>query len=127
MTRGRLILVVVPALAIALLMSTFRASPLPTPAPFAGPLPPASPPERMSLYQLPTGVTHRDAASAYRGGSFRDKRDFAMTALLVKHPRGDLLIDATTTGDLPRSSWTPPGTIGDRCAPSSLRTPTGTT
>jgi glyoxylase-like metal-dependent hydrolase (beta-lactamase superfamily II) len=93
MTRGRLILVVVPALAIALLMSTFRASPLPTPAPFAGPLPPASPPEGMSLYQLPTGVTHRDAASAYRGGSFRDKRDFAMTALLVKHPRGDLLID----------------------------------
>jgi glyoxylase-like metal-dependent hydrolase (beta-lactamase superfamily II) len=30
---------------------------------------------------------------AYRGGSFSDKRDFAMTAVLVKHPKGDLLID----------------------------------
>lgn len=47
----------------------------------------------MSLVQLPTGVTHRSAAFAYRGGSLRDKRDFSMTALLVKHPRGDLLID----------------------------------
>jgi glyoxylase-like metal-dependent hydrolase (beta-lactamase superfamily II) len=47
----------------------------------------------MALFQLPTGVTHRNAAFAYRGGSFFDKRDFAMTAVLVKHPRGDLLID----------------------------------
>jgi len=47
----------------------------------------------MSLVQLPTGVTHRNAAFAYRGGSFCDKRDFSMTALLVKHPQGDLLID----------------------------------
>ena len=47
----------------------------------------------MSLIQLPTGVTHRSAAFGYRGGSFFDKRDFSMTALLVKHPRGDLLID----------------------------------
>jgi glyoxylase-like metal-dependent hydrolase (beta-lactamase superfamily II) len=47
----------------------------------------------MSLIQLPTGVTHRSASFAYRGGSFFDKRDFSMTALLVKHPRGDLLID----------------------------------
>jgi glyoxylase-like metal-dependent hydrolase (beta-lactamase superfamily II) len=47
----------------------------------------------MALFQLPTGVTHRSAAFAYRGGSFADKRDFAMSAALVKHPRGDLLID----------------------------------
>lgn len=47
----------------------------------------------MAIFQLPTGVTHRSAAFAYRGGSFFDKRDFAMTALLVKHPQGDLLID----------------------------------
>jgi glyoxylase-like metal-dependent hydrolase (beta-lactamase superfamily II) len=47
----------------------------------------------MAVFQIPTGVTHRSAGVAYRGGSFSDPRDFAMTAVLVKHPRGDLLID----------------------------------
>lgn len=45
------------------------------------------------MFQLPTGVTRRSAGFAYRGGSFLDRREFAMTAVLVKHPRGDLLID----------------------------------
>ena len=31
---------------------------------------------------------------AFKGGSFRDKRPFAATAILVTHPKGDLLIDA---------------------------------
>jgi glyoxylase-like metal-dependent hydrolase (beta-lactamase superfamily II) len=47
----------------------------------------------MALQHLPTGIIHRNAAVAYRGGSFADKRDFAMSAALVKHPRGDVLID----------------------------------
>lgn len=47
----------------------------------------------MAVYQLPTGLTHRSAAFAYRGGSFTDARDFTMTAALVVHPRGDILID----------------------------------
>jgi glyoxylase-like metal-dependent hydrolase (beta-lactamase superfamily II) len=47
----------------------------------------------MSLSRIDAGVIHRTAAFGYRGGSFRDKRDFAMSAVLVKHPRGDLLID----------------------------------
>ncbi len=47
----------------------------------------------MRIWKLPTGVTHRSAAFAYRGGSFGDRRDFVMTAVLVEHPRGDLLID----------------------------------
>ncbi len=72
----------------------FSAAPLPAPAPLdAASLPPASPPGEMQLFRLPTGVTHRSAGFAYRGGSFGDTRDFAMTAVLVKHPRGDLLID----------------------------------
>lgn len=79
--------------AIALFTTTFRASPLPEPAPLTGPVPAASPPAEMTVYQLPTGVTHRSAGFAYRGGSFRDHRDFSMTAVLVKHPQGDLLID----------------------------------
>ena len=80
-------------LAFVLLASTFTPSPLPAPPPFAGPLPTASPPAGMAVFQLPTGVTHRSAAFAYRGGSFGDRREFAMTAVLVKHPGGDLLID----------------------------------
>lgn len=79
--------------AAALLLSTFAASPLPAPPPLAGPLPSAAPPPAMSVVRLPTGVTHRSAAFAYRGGSFFDARDFAMTAVLVRHPRGDVLVD----------------------------------
>jgi len=78
----------------ALLFSTFTAAPLPSPPPLAvAALPSASPPASMAVFALPTGVTHRSAAFGYRGGSFSDKRDFAMTATLVEHPRGDILID----------------------------------
>jgi N-acyl homoserine lactone hydrolase len=48
----------------------------------------------MAIYQLPTGTYETRAAFAVRGGSFRDKRHFAATAILVRHPKGDLLIDA---------------------------------
>jgi N-acyl homoserine lactone hydrolase len=48
----------------------------------------------MAIYQLPTGTYETRAAFAVRGGSFRDKRHFAATAVLVRHPKGDLLIDA---------------------------------
>jgi glyoxylase-like metal-dependent hydrolase (beta-lactamase superfamily II) len=47
----------------------------------------------MSVFGLVTGVTHRSAAYAYRGASFLDRRDFSMSATLVKHAKGDLLID----------------------------------
>ena len=77
----------------ALLARSFAASPLPAPPPLADPLPPASPPAAMAVFKITTGVNHRSAAFAYRGGSFLEKRDFTMTATLVKHPRGDLLID----------------------------------
>lgn len=77
-----------------LLWSTFLPAPLPAPAPLAEQaLPPASPPAAMAVFALPTGIVHRTAAFGYRGGSFSDKRDFAMNAVLVKHPQGDLLID----------------------------------
>jgi hypothetical protein len=70
-----------------------RSAPLPELAPLTLDWPAASPPADMTLVHLPTGVVHRNAGVAYRGGSFRDKRDFAMSAALVKHPRGDILID----------------------------------
>jgi glyoxylase-like metal-dependent hydrolase (beta-lactamase superfamily II) len=91
--RPALVAVTLLVVAIALFFSTFAASPLRAPPPLAGPLPSASPPPAMSVFQLPTGVTHRSAAFAYRGGSFFDARDFAMTAVLVRHPRGDVLVD----------------------------------
>ena len=91
--RKRLAALAVPVVLAALFLRTFTASPLPALPPLPSPLPPASPPPEMALYQLPTGVTHRSAAFAYRGGAFREARDFSMTAALVKHPKGDLLID----------------------------------
>lgn len=64
------------------------------PAAWAGPLAEAAPPPGMAMYQLPTGTYETRAAFAVRGGSFRDKRHFAATAVLVQHPKGDLLVDA---------------------------------
>jgi N-acyl homoserine lactone hydrolase len=54
----------------------------------------------MAVYQLPTGTYETRAAFAVRGGSFRDKRHFAATAVLVQHPEGDLLVDAGFGSDL---------------------------
>ncbi len=79
---------------LALLWSSFASAPLPARPPLvAAALPAAASPPGMAIFQLPTGITHRSAGFAYRGGSFTDARDFAMTAVLVKHPRGDVLID----------------------------------
>jgi len=81
-------------------LSTFRASPLPARAPLSAAWPQANPPESMAMFRLTTGTVPRSAAVAYRGGSFFDKRDFAMTAVLVKHPAGDLLIDTGLGRDI---------------------------
>jgi hypothetical protein len=43
---------------------------------------------------VPTGTYETRAAFAVRGGSFRDMRHFAATAILVEHPKRDVLIDA---------------------------------
>ncbi len=52
------------------------------------------------MYQLPTGTYETRAAFAVRGGSLRDKRHFAATAILVEHPKGYLLIDAGFGSDV---------------------------
>lgn len=61
---------------------------------WSGPLPVATPPDALAIYRLPTGTYSTRAALAVTGGSWRDKRDFAATAVLIAHPQGDLLIDA---------------------------------
>ena len=87
------------ALLLAFLWS-FRSAPIaPEPA-FAGTWPAANPPADMAIFRLPTAVIHRSAAFAYRGGSVLDARPFAMNALLVRHPRGDVLIDAGLGRDI---------------------------
>lgn len=67
---------------------------LPEVRPMTGALPVASPPEEMQIFQLPTGTYMTRAAFAVVGGSFSDERNFASTAILIRHPKGDLLIDA---------------------------------
>ena len=57
-------------------------------------LPTASPPSNMSLSTLPTGAMLSRAALAFRGGSFAEEREFSMTVVLVRHPKGNLLFDA---------------------------------
>ncbi len=78
---------------LMLFLRTFSASPLPKPEPYVGLLPSATPPKEMAVFALVTGVNHRVAAYGYRGGSLLERRDFSMAGTLVKHPRGDLLID----------------------------------
>ena len=70
------------------------------PPAWQGPLPEATPPSDMAIYQLPTGTYETRAAFAFTGGSFRDKRPFAATAIVVMHPKGDLLIDAGFGSDI---------------------------
>jgi len=72
---------------LALFLHTFSASPLPKPTPYAGPLPVAAPPKDVTVFSVVTGV------NGYRGGLFFDRRDFSMAGALVKHPKGDLLVD----------------------------------
>jgi N-acyl homoserine lactone hydrolase len=78
---------------LAVLLHTLSPSPLPKPEAYMGPLPSATPPPEMAVSALVTGVNHRVAAYGYRGGSSFERRDFSMAGALVKHPRGDLLID----------------------------------
>lgn len=87
-------------LGIACLVWSFMPSPLPVPAPWSGPLPVASAPPGMAIYQLPTGTYRTPAALAFRGGSFSEKRNFAAIAILVRHPKGDLLFDTGFGPDL---------------------------
>lgn len=76
------------------------------------------------MYQLPTGTYDTRAALAVKGGSFRDRRHFAANAVLVQHPKGDLLVDAgfgsqvaEHVGMLPRfvrASYRTTGTVDEQ-------------
>lgn len=93
MKKALLIILVLSAIGIGAFLFTFTAAKLEFTPLVADSLPAASPPAGMSISALPTGSMESKALFAFRGGSFSDKRDFTMTALLVHHPRGDLLFD----------------------------------
>jgi N-acyl homoserine lactone hydrolase len=84
------------------------ALPDPGPLPTSVPIPHAEPPDDMELVAVPTGVNNRVAAYAYRGGSVLDRRDFYIGAALIKHPQGDLLVDAGFGRDIARQFSTMP-------------------
>lgn len=86
-------LVGVTIIAAIALAFTFAPAKLKLPTVEVGALPPASPPSEMSISALPTGTYDTPAALAFRGGSFSDARHFASTAILIRHPKGNLLID----------------------------------
>lgn len=75
------------------LVVSFAPATLELPTVDVGKLPPASPPASMSITKLPTGTYQSPAALTYRGGSWKDTRHLAATAVLVRHPKGNLLID----------------------------------
>jgi glyoxylase-like metal-dependent hydrolase (beta-lactamase superfamily II) len=97
-TLGRKPIYIAAAAAVVLVplgvfLHSFSPSPLPKPEPYMGPLPSPTPPKEIAVVGVVTGVNHRVAAFGYRGGSLFERRDFSMAGALVKHPRGDLLID----------------------------------
>lgn len=79
---------------IGALAWSFTPATLEVPALAIESLPAASPPQGMWLSMLPTGSIRARAGMAYRGGSFDDEREFVMPVILIRHPRGNLLVDA---------------------------------
>lgn len=84
----------VPLAGLALLGWTFVPQPLALTeaAPLTVPL--ANPPPELRIAALDTGKMLSQAAFAYRGGPLGEPRDFSMSALVVEHPKGWLLIDS---------------------------------
>lgn len=74
-------------------------------APAALPAAPAESPVQLSL--IHTGSMMAKAFFAYRGGGF-DDREFGMDVVLVRHPRGLLLIDAGFGREMPQHLATTP-------------------
>jgi glyoxylase-like metal-dependent hydrolase (beta-lactamase superfamily II) len=53
-----------------------------------------------TIHQLPTGSTSTRAALAFRGGSLFEVRRLSATPVLLRHPAGDVLLDAGFGRDL---------------------------
>ncbi|MFO0708802.1 MAG: MBL fold metallo-hydrolase [Sandaracinus sp.] len=71
---------------------SFRAAPIPLREQDVI-IPMARVPRGVAAYRVETGVIHRTASFGYRGGGLDTPRDFAMNAVLITHPAGDVLVD----------------------------------
>ncbi len=78
----------------------FRAERLPVPETPTIVLTDVSPVAGVKLAAIHAGRMESVAAMAYRGGSFADKREFGMGAILVEHPQGNLLFDTGFGSDV---------------------------
>lgn len=85
---------------VAVFLASHCGSPIPPAPRFDGALPDAHPPEGMTIARIETGIVHRSAAFGFRGGSMFEARDFAMNAVLVRHPKGDVLLDTGLGEDI---------------------------
>lgn len=102
-------IVVLVVLLLAAFQLGFRGGPL-TPGPaWDGERPDRSRvPAELGLQVLPAGRMFTRAGMAYRGGSFSEERVFGMDVLLIRHPRGELLIDAGFGRDIDAHFLTTP-------------------
>ena len=91
---------VVGLVALALFRASFASAPIERTSPESIVLPIVEAPEGVAAYRIETGVIHRTASFAHRGGSFDVPRAFAMNAVLVTHPSGDVLIDSGLATDV---------------------------
>ena len=134
MKKALLVLLILAAIGFVVLAWTFTAAKLEFTPLTTESLPPASPPTDMTISALPTGSMQSKAFFAYRGGGFGDNREFAMTAFLVHHPKGDLLFDTGFGQKLDEHARTMPWlmrqiatysqsrTVGDQMASAGYRT-----
>ncbi len=89
-----MVLIACMAAAFVVAWQSFAPAALKLDDPDVGMLPPASPPASMSISSLPTGTYETMAALTFRGGAWSETRHLAMTAVLIRHPKGNLLVDA---------------------------------
>jgi N-acyl homoserine lactone hydrolase len=68
----------------------------------------AKPPSGVEVHALITGHIDTRAAVAYQGGAWADKRRFVIGSVLVRHPQGDVLIDAGFGHDVDTHAQTLP-------------------
>lgn len=92
MKKILLAVVLVAAVAVIAMLSSFSAATLPVIGEVRYDLPP-EPAVRVQLQAIQAGSLQSSAAFAYRGGDFGDAREFSMGGILVTHPSGKLLFD----------------------------------
>lgn len=93
MKRVLILLLLIIVAAAVWFGSTFSAALLPIGEPPKFSVPINNSPQGMRVFSIPAGEMLSKAGLAYRGGDLGEERVFAMAGALIKHPKGNLLID----------------------------------